>query len=143
MKSIIRRILKEQYGEGHDECGIIYYDSTHDDNLIEYSNLRDSVVNYSEETLELIKKDKETIPINQTLYSTQDHIDLDYVYGLNDEVYEQSDIHLLDINGDLFIMDGHHRICRDRMSGRDSQVYVWDNEDKELIDCIFYGIGDC
>ena len=123
--------------------GIIYYDSTHDDNLIEYSNLRDSVVNYSEETLELIKKDKETIPINQKLYSTQDYIDLDYVYGLNDEVYEQSDIHLLDINGDLFIMDGHHRICRDRMSGRDSQVYVWDNEDKELIDCIFYGIGDC
>ena len=58
-------------------------------------------------------------------------------------MYEQSDIHLLDINGDLFIMDGHHRICRDRMSGRDSQVYVWDNEDIELIDCIFYGIGDC
>tara|TARA_R110002020_G_scaffold346320_2_gene560162 strand:- start:3707 stop:4138 length:432 start_codon:yes stop_codon:yes gene_type:complete len=143
MKSTIRRILREQYGEGHDECGIIYYDSIHDDNLIGYSNLRDSVVNYPEETLELIKKDKETIPINQTLYSTQDYIDLDYVYGLNDEVYKQSDIHLLDINGDLFIMDGHHRICRDRMSGRDSQAYIWDNNDMELIDCIFYGIGDC
>jgi hypothetical protein len=32
---------------------------------------------------------------------------------------------------------------KDRMRGRDSKAYVWDNEDKELIDCIFYGIGDC
>jgi hypothetical protein len=25
----------------------------------------------------------------------------------------------------------------------DSMVYIWDKNDAELIDCIFYGIGDC
>jgi hypothetical protein len=24
-----------------------------------------------------------------------------------------------------------------------SMVYIWDKNDAELIDCIFYGIGDC
>jgi len=141
-KIVKRVILKEQYGEGHDECGIIYYESI-DDEFIDYYNLRDSVVNYPEKTLEVIPKDKQTIPINTTLYSTQDYIDLDYVYKLEGESYDKSDIHLLNVNGQLWVIDGHHRICRDRMSGRDSQVYIWDNDDIELIDCIFYGIGDC
>ena len=143
MNSTIKRILREQYGEGHNECGIIYYeDSSYDDSLIGH-NIRDSVVNHPEETLELINKDKQIIPIDKTLYSTQDYIDLDFVYGLNDEVHGQSDIHLLDINGDLFIIDGHHRVCRDRMGGRDSQAYIWGDNDITLIDCVFYGIGDC
>jgi len=143
MKSTIKRILKEQYGEGHNECGIIYDESMDDEVFFPYLNLIDSVVNYPKETLELIGRDKETISINTKLYSKQDFIDLDYVYKLEDDVYDVSDIHLLNLNEQLWVMDGHHRICRNIMSGRDSQAYIWDKDDMELINYIFYGMGDC
>jgi len=143
MKSIIRRILKEE--RVHNECGMVYYDYYTGDSFSDIeNNVRDMVLYYTEDLMDLFyNKDKVTIPTNQILYSRQEDIDLDYVYGLSDEVYGEKDIHLYNVNGDLFVIDGHHRLCKDRMRGRDSKAYVWDNEDKELIDCIFYGIGDC
>ena len=144
MKNHIRKILKEE--RVHNECGIVYYDHHNDDryNVYIYANVKDSVINYTKETMDLFpNKDKVIIPTNQILYSTQNDIDINYIDELSDEVYGEKDIHIYNDNGNLFVMDGHHRICKDRMSGRDSQVYVWDNEDRELIDCVFYGIGDC
>ena len=144
MKNLIKKILKEE--RVHNECGIVYYDYQNDDryDVHSYANVKDSVLNYTKETMDLFpNKDKVIIPTNQILYSTQNDIDINYIDELSDEVYGEKDIHIYNDNGNLFVMDGHHRICKDRMSGRDSHVYVWDNEDRELIDCIFYGIGDC
>lgn len=148
MKNLIRKILREEYSEGHRECGITYYEDIDDEVFFPYINLLDSIVNYSEETEDFFKtKEKVSLPTNIPLYTKQDYIDLDYVSLIDDNIYEESDIHVVRINDMLWILDGHHRLCRDRMNGNPSNVYLWDeNNDKELIDtinCIFYGIGDC
>jgi hypothetical protein len=105
--------------ESHKDCGIIYEPELKKD--LESTNIFDMVVNYS----------------------VQKNIDMDYVEDMSDETYDKSYIHLYKHNGKLIVIDGHHRLCRDRMNDNDSMVYIWDKNDAELIDCIFYGIGDC
>jgi hypothetical protein len=136
MKSMMGMIT-----ESHKDCGIIYEPELKKD--LESTNIFDMVVNDSDELIHTLNPKKQRLSPTKKVYSVQKNIDMDYVEDMSDETYDKSYIHLYKHNGKLIIIDGHHRLCRDRMNDNDSMVYIWDKNDAELIDCIFYGIGDC
>jgi hypothetical protein len=137
----IRRILREELNDRGD-CNIIYV-SEQLSKLDRFSNLWDMVVNDIDELVDNFKMEKELLPKDITVYSVQKNFDIEYVKGMDDERYNKSDISLFKYKNKLYIIDGHHRLCYDRINNKDSYVYIFDKDDSELIDCLFYGIGDC
>jgi hypothetical protein len=136
MKSMMGMIT-----ESHKDCGIIYEPELKKD--LESTNIFDMVVNDSNELIHTLNPKKQRLSPTKKVCSVQKDINMDYVNDMSDETYDKKDIHLYKHKGKLIVIDGHHRLCRDRMNDNDSMVYIWDKNDAELIDCIFYGIGDC
>ena len=146
MKNLQEQIsrIQEMMGvinESHSGCGIIYEPELKKD--LESTNIFDMVVNYRDELIDTLKPKKQRLSPTKKVYSVQKDINMDYVNDMSDETYDKKDIHLYKHKGKLIVIDGHHRLCRDRMNDNGSMVYMWDKNDAELIDCIFYGIGDC
>ena len=137
----IRRILREELNNRSD-CNIIYVPEQQS-KLDRFSNLWDMVVNDIDELKETFQLEKELLSKEITVYSVQKNFDVDYVKRMDDERYDKSDISLFKYKNKLYIINGHHRLCYDRINNRDSYVYIFDKNDSEIVDCIFYGIGDC
>ncbi len=137
----IRRILREELNNRGD-CNIMYVPE-HFSKLDRFSNLWDMVVNEIDELIEVSQLEKELLPKDITVYSVQEKFDIEYVKRMDDERYNKSDISLFKYKNKLYIIDGHHRLCYDRINNRDSYVYIFDKDDSQIVDCIFYGIGDC
>jgi len=141
LQESIRRILREELNNRGD-CNIMYVPE-HFSKLDRFSNLWDMVVNEIDELIEVSQLEKELLPKDITVYSVQEKFDTDYVKRMDDERYNKSDISLFKYKNKLYIIDGHHRLCYDRINNRDSYVYIFDKDDSQIVDCIFYGIGDC
>ena len=141
LKESIRRILREELNNRSD-CNIIYVPEQQS-KLDKFSNLWDMVVNDIYELEETFELKKELLPKDITVYSVQKKFDTEYVKRMDDERYDKSDISLFKYKNKLYIINGHHRLCYDRINNRDSYVYIFDKDDSEFVDCIFYGIGDC
>ena len=137
----IRRILRKELNNRGD-CNIMY-DPEQLSKLDRFSNLWDMVVNEIDELIEVSQLEKELLPKDITVYSVQEKFDIEYVKRMDDERYNKSDISLFKYKNKLYIIDGHHRLCYDRINNRDSYVYIFDKDDSQIVDCIFYGIGDC
>ena len=111
----------------------------------ELTNTWDSVVAYWEETKEelgLKSSDKVEISPDEVIYSTQGKVDMSIVDKMSDEQYSEGDIVIADYKGKKWIFDGHHRMVRDRKSGRPSMVYILDEDNVDFINRIIYGEGD-
>lgn len=141
LKQTIKRILREELTDRSD-CNIAYVPEQQS-KLDRFSNLWDMVVNDIDELLDTFEMEKELLPKEIKVYSVQEKFDIGYVKGMDDERYIKSDITLFKYKNKLYIIDGHHRLCYDRINNKDSYVYIFDKDDSELIDCLFYGIGDC
>ena len=137
----IRRILREELNNRGD-CNIMYVPEQFS-KLDRFSNLWDMVVNEIDELIEVSQLEKELLPKDITVYSVQEKFDIEYVKRMDDERYNKSDISLFKYKNKLYIIDGHHRLCYDRINNRDSYVYIFDKDDSQIVDCVFYGIGDC
>jgi len=137
----IRRILREELNNRSD-CNIMYVPEQYS-KLYRFSNLWDMVPNDINELEEALQLEKELLSKEITVYSVQKNFDVDYVKRMDDERYNKADISLFKYKNKLYIINGHHRLCYDRINNRDSYVYIFDKDDSELVDCIFYGIGDC
>jgi hypothetical protein len=137
----IRKVLREELNNRGD-CNIMYVPEQYS-KLDRFSNLWDMVVNEIDELIEVSQLEKELLPKDITVYSVQEKFDTDYVKRMDDERYNKSDISLFKYKNKLYIIDGHHRLCYDRINNRDSYVYIFDKDDSQIVDCIFYGIGDC
>ena len=124
------------------DCNIMYVPEQYNI-LYRFSNLWDMVPNDINELEEALQLEKELLSKEITVYSVQKNFDVDYVKRMDDERYDKSDISLFKYKNKLYIIDGHHRLCYDRINNRDSYVYIFDKDDSEFVDCIFYGIGDC
>ena len=141
LQEFIRRILREELNDRVD-CNIIYV-SEQLSKLDRFSNLWDMVVNDIYELVDNFEMEKELLPKEIKVYSVQEKFDIEYVKGMDDERYNRSDISLFKYKNKLYIIDGHHRLCYDRINNRDSYVHIFDKDDSEIVDCIFYGMGDC
>ena len=137
----IRRILREELNNRGD-CNIMYVPEQYS-KLYRFSNLWDMVPNDINELEEALQLEKELLSKEITVYSVQKNFDVDYVKRMDDERYNKADISLFKYKNKLYIINGHHRLCYDRINNRDSYVYIFDKNDSEIVDCIFYGIGDC
>lgn len=141
LQESIKKVLREELNNRGD-CNIMYVPEQFS-KLDRFSNLWDMVVNEIDELIEVSQLEKELLPKDITVYSVQEKFDTDYVKRMDDERYNKSDISLFKYKNKLYIIDGHHRLCYDRINNRDSYVYIFDKDDSQIVDCIFYGIGDC
>ena len=141
LQESIRRILREELNNRGD-CNIMYVPEQYN-KLYRFSNLWDMVPNDINELEEALQLEKELLSKEITVYSVQKNFDVDYVKRMDDERYNKADISLFKYKNKLYIINGHHRLCYDRINNRDSYVYIFDKNDSEIVDCIFYGIGDC
>ena len=141
LQESIRRILREELNNRGD-CNIMYVPEQLS-KLDRFSNLWDMVVNDIDELKETFQLEKELLPKDITVYSVQEKFDTEYIKRMDDDRYNESDISLFKYRNKLYIIDGHHRLCYDRINNRDSYVYIFDKDDSQIVDCIFYGIGDC
>ena len=137
----IRRILREELNNRSD-CNIMYVPEQYS-KLYRFSNLWDMVPNDINELEEALQLEKELLSKEITVYSVQKNFDVDYVKRMDDERYNKADISLFKYKNKLYIINGHHRLCYDRINNRDSYVYIFDKDDSQIVDCVFYGIGDC
>jgi len=142
LRESIKRILREELLNDMGDCNIIYIPEQFN-KLERFGNLWDMVVNDIDELIETLQLEKQSLPKDITVYSVQKKFDIEYVKRMDDERYDKSDISLFKYKNKLYIIDGHHRLCYDRINNRDSYLYIFDKDDSELIDCLFYGIGDC
>ena len=111
----------------------------------ELTNTWDSSVAYwleTKEQLGLEPSDKVEISPDEVIYSTQGKVDMSIVDKMSDEQYSEGDIVIADYKGKKWIFDGHHRMIRDRKSGRPSMVYILDEDNVDFINRIIYGEGD-
>jgi hypothetical protein len=141
LQESIKKVLREELNNRGD-CNIMYVPEQFS-KLDRFSNLWDMVVNEIDELIEVSQLEKELLPKDITVYSVQEKFDIEYVKRMDDERYNKSDISLFKYKNKLYIIDGHHRLCYDRLNNRDSYVYIFDKDDSQIVDCIFYGIGDC
>ena len=141
LQESIKKVLREELNNRGD-CNIMYVPEQFS-KLDRFSNLWDMVVNEIDELIEVSQLEKELLPKDITVYSVQEKFDIEYVKRMDDERYNKSDISLFKYKNKLYIIDGHHRLCYDRINNRDSYVYIFDKDDSQIVDCIFYGIGDC
>ena len=111
----------------------------------ELTNTWDSAVAYwfeTKEQLGLEPSDKVEISSDEVIYSTQGKVDMSIVDKMSDEQYSEGDIVITDYKGKKWIFNGHHRMIRDRKSGRSSMVYILNEDNVDFINRIIYGEGD-
>jgi hypothetical protein len=125
------------------EWNIIYSPDKFDDDL---TNVQDSAVAYWEETkseLDLLPEYRIYIPYDKVLYTTQEGVDKNIVDNMSDKEYDEGDIVLVKDKEDrLWVLNGHHRLCKDRSNKKDSLVYLIDEDGVDFINRIIYGEGD-
>lgn len=109
----------------------------------ELVNAHDSAVNYWEETQDYLQLGKVPINKDEILHTTQEYVSGTFIKGMSDEIYTQGDVIIgVDAEGKKWVLDGHHRLVYDRMSGRDTNVYLLEKESLRFINEMIYGEGD-
>ena len=147
IKTTIREFLNENIGD--ERRGIGNFLKTNDYNIIikklpiYLNNIHDSVVNYWGETQDVFHYEKEELDKNKTLFSTQKYVSKTFIDNINDDIYNKSDIILCeDKRGNLWLLDGNHRLIYDRINLKNSFVYIIPFSDVKEIDYLFYSIDD-
>lgn len=109
----------------------------------ELVNAHDSAVNYWEETQDYLQLSKVPINKDEILHTTQEYVSGTFVKGMSDEIYTQGDVIIsVDDEGGKWVLDGHHRLVYDRISGRDTNVYLLEKDSLRFINEIIYGEGE-
>ena len=151
LRQFIKTTMQEFLNEniGNERRGIGNFLKTTDYNITigglpDYLiNIHDSVVNYWEETQEVFHYEKEKLNRKKNIYSTQKYVSKSFIDSIDDNIYNKSDIVLCeDKKGDLWILDGHHRLIYDRMNLKNSFVYIIPFDDVKEIDDVFYNMTD-
>jgi hypothetical protein len=102
-------------------------------------NIRDTSLNYWDDTLEAFPYEKEEIDKSIPLLTTQKYVSKNFIDSLDDETYKNSDIILAeDKHQNLWIMDGHHRLFFDRSKNKNSFAFIIPFSDIEEIEKIWY-----
>ena len=118
------------------ECNIRYKGKIFDDDLID---IHDTIMNYWGETQEMLKLPRTRLPKERTLFSNQDYVSRSFVENMTKAQRAAGDIYVVkDHDGELWIIDWHHRLCYDRMHGLDSRVFLIDRDSVEAIKDMFY-----
>ena len=120
------------------------YNIVYKDKLPDYlSNVRDTAINYWNDTIEVFHYKKQVLDESVILLTTQKFISKKFIDSLNDDIYKKSDIILVeDLSDNLWIMDGHHRLFYDRSRGNISNVFIIPKNDIVEIDEIWYSNKD-
>lgn len=146
IKTILRKFLNENIGD--ERRGIGNYLRTEDykifiKKLPSYLiNIHDSAVNYWDDTQDVFHYEKEELDRNKNLFSTQKYVSKTFIDNIDKDIYDKGDIILSeDKNGDLWILDGHHRLIYDRINLKNSFVYIIPFADIKEIDYLFYNIN--
>lgn len=108
----------------------------------ELTNIHDTALNYWDETRDFMSYQKERLPRDTTVHTTQRWVSGTFLDTLSSDpaAHGESDIILAeDSAGRLWVMDGHHRLVHDRRLGRDSMAYVVPFPDAAEIGRTFYG----
>lgn len=111
----------------------------------ELTNTQDTAVAYWEDHKQecgWTPEDRVRIPVDEVVYSTQGVVDMSVVDDMDDDEHSEGDIVIVDYQGRKWLLDGHHRMVRDRKMGRPSMAYVLDEDDVDFINRIVYGEGD-
>jgi hypothetical protein len=102
-------------------------------------NIRDTSINYWDDTLEAFPYEKEEIDKSISLLTTQKYLSKNFIDSLDDQTYKKSDIILVeDKHQNLWIMDGHHRLFFDRSKNKNSFAFIIPFNDIEEIEKIWY-----
>ncbi|NBW56727.1 hypothetical protein EBR43_02865 [bacterium] len=102
-------------------------------------NIRDTSINYWNDTLEAFPYEKEEIDKSIPLLTTQKYLSKNFIDSLDDQTYKKSDIILVeDKHQNLWIMDGHHRLFFDRSKNKNSFAFIIPFDDIEEIEKIWY-----
>ena len=102
-------------------------------------NIRDTSINYWNDTLEAFPYEKEEIDKSIPLLTTQKYLSKNFIDSLDDQTYKKSDIILVeDKHQNLWIMDGHHRLFFDRSKNKNSFAFIIPFNDIEEIEKIWY-----
>ena len=120
------------------------YNIIYKDKLPDYLiNVRDTAINYWNDTIEVFHYKKQVLDESVILLTTQKFISKKFIDSLNDDIYKKSDIILVeDLSDNLWIMDGHHRLFYDRSRGNISNVFIIPKNDVREIDEIWYSNKD-
>ena len=120
------------------------YNIVYRDKLPDYLfNIRDTAVNYWNDTIKVFHYQKQVLDESVILFTTQKFISKKFIHSINDDIYKKSDIILVeDFSDNLWIMDGHHRLFYDRSRGNISNVFIIPKNDIVEIDEIWYSNKD-
>jgi hypothetical protein len=120
------------------------YNIVYRDKLPDYLfNIRDTAVNYWNDTIKVFHYQKQVLDESVILFTTQKFISKKFIDSMNDDIYKKSDIILVeDFSDNLWIMDGHHRLFYDRSRGNISNVFIIPKNDIVEIDEIWYSNKD-
>ena len=120
------------------------YNIIYKDKLPDYLiNVRDTAINYWNDTIEVFHYEKQVLDESVILLTTQKFISKKFIDSMNDDIYKKSDIILVeDFSDNLWIMDGHHRLFYDRSRGNISNVFIIPKNDVREIDEIWYSNKD-
>ena len=147
IKTTIQEFLNENVGD--ERRGIGNFLKTDDYNIIIKKlpnyliNIQDSAVNYWEETQDVFHYEKEELDKNKPLFSTQKYVSKTFIDNINYDIYNKGDIILCeDKTGNLWLLDGHHRLIYDRINLKNSFVYLIPFDDIKEIDYLFYSSDD-
>lgn len=147
IKTTIKEFLNENVGD--ERRGIGNFLKTDDYNIIIKKlpnyliNIQDSAVNYWEETQDVFHYEKEELDKNEPLFSTQKYVSKSFIDSINYDIYNKGDIILCkDKTGNLWLLDGHHRLIYDRINLKNSFVYIIPFDDFKEIDYLFYNSDD-
>ena len=144
--SIIKKfhIFNENVSDEKIDLSIGLYNIVYKDKLPDYLyNVRDTAINYWNDTIEVFPYEKEVLDESVILFTTQKFISKKFIDSLNDDIYKKSDIILVeDLSDNLWIMDGHHRLFYDRSRGNISNVFIIPKNDIVEIDEIWYSNKD-
>lgn len=144
--SIIKKfhIFNENVSDEKIDLSIGLYNIVYKDKLPDYlSNVRDTAINYWNDTIEVFHYEKKVLDESVILFTTQKFISKKFIHSINDDIYKKSDIILVeDFSDNLWIMDGHHRLFYDRSRGNISNVFIIPKNDIVEIDEIWYSNKD-
>ena len=149
IKTTIREFLNLNENIGDERRGIGNFLKTDDYNITIKKlpnyliNIHDSVVNYWEETQDVFHYEKEELNKNKNLFSTQKYVSKSFIDSINVDIYNKGDIILCeDKTGNLWLLEGHHRLIYDRINLKNSFVYIIPFDDVKEIDYLFYSSDD-
>ena len=136
--------LNENVNNEKIDLSVGLYNIIYKDKLPDYLfNIRDTAINYWNDTIEVFQYKKEVLDESVILLTTQKFISKKFIDSLNDEIYKKSDIILVeDFSDNFWIMDGHHRLFYDRSRRNISNVFIIPKDDIREIDEIWYNNED-